>query len=387
MPSAILGGPPVPTGARRRAVAARRRATARESCQGPQVPSRPREDLRTGPIENSQRTPVEANGKAARSGLCRALHEGAAGRRELARGPRSARKPRRRSPSTQMDRPSPQPAPRAPSERERRRPAFYDDAADPEDPALPAVSPDTTPPAPTDAWSAPASGTEQLARRQAILGLAFDRLDQKSLGAIGGRCSGKVSPPRPKFPRSARRRSFRADSRGVGRRVSRPRSTTRGRRARTRALVRRLAGRRQPLPRGGRRGQPRHLPGAEPGADTSTRRRRRDAASRCRRDAAAMLATPPPRRRRDAAAQRVIPAQERTCKVPLRPGDVRLGKRPPSLRHGHSAKMTWRVRRAERRRVAARPRPRMESRRVAAAATSTFRENARPRTADRARAF
>jgi len=33
--------------------------------------------------------------------------------------------------------------------------------------------------------------------------------------------------------------------------------------------------------------------------------------------------------------------QLRTCKEPLRIGELRLGKRPPSLRHGHNPKVTW----------------------------------------------
>ena len=33
--------------------------------------------------------------------------------------------------------------------------------------------------------------------------------------------------------------------------------------------------------------------------------------------------------------------QLRTCKEPLKVGELRLGKRPPSLRHGHKPKVTW----------------------------------------------
>ena len=33
--------------------------------------------------------------------------------------------------------------------------------------------------------------------------------------------------------------------------------------------------------------------------------------------------------------------QLRTCKEPLKIGELRLGKRPPSLRHGHNPKVTW----------------------------------------------
>ena len=33
--------------------------------------------------------------------------------------------------------------------------------------------------------------------------------------------------------------------------------------------------------------------------------------------------------------------QLRTCKEPLKVGELRLGKRPPSLRHGHNPKVTW----------------------------------------------
>ena len=33
--------------------------------------------------------------------------------------------------------------------------------------------------------------------------------------------------------------------------------------------------------------------------------------------------------------------QLRTCKVPLKIGELRLGKRPPSLRHGQNKKCTW----------------------------------------------